>query len=60
MFFSDQGAPFPNGGYSQYEPDGISYVERSTKKTTLMKIEIEHMTGKRGISKNKEIRGKQQ
>jgi N-sulfoglucosamine sulfohydrolase len=20
MFFSDQGAPFPNGGYSQYEP----------------------------------------
>ena len=45
---------------SQYEPDGISYVERSTKKTTLMKIEIEHMTGKRGISKNKEIRGKQQ
>lgn len=45
---------------SRYEPDGISYVERSTKKTTLMKIEIEHMTGKRGISKNKEIQGKQQ
>lgn len=44
---------------SQYETDGISYVERSIKKTTLMKIEIEHMTGKRGISKNREIRGKQ-
>jgi hypothetical protein len=44
---------------SQYETDGIRYVETSMKKTTLMKIEIEHMTGKRGISKNKDIRGKQ-
>ncbi|MBI5583097.1 MAG: pyridoxamine 5'-phosphate oxidase family protein [Deltaproteobacteria bacterium] len=43
----------------QYETDGIRYVERSMKKTTLMKIEIEQMTGKRGISKNKDILGKQ-
>lgn len=44
---------------SQYEQDGISYVERSMKRTRLMKIELEHMTGKRGISKNRKIRGKQ-
>jgi len=33
----------------KYEPDGIRYIEKSMKKTKLIKIEIEHMTGKRGI-----------
>lgn len=44
---------------NKYQTNGLGYIERSMKKVKLIKIEIEHMTGKRGISKNKEIQGKQ-
>ena len=44
---------------NQYKGEGIKYIEKSSKRTKLIKIEIEHMTGKRGIRKNKQIQGKQ-
>ncbi|MBI5607185.1 MAG: pyridoxamine 5'-phosphate oxidase family protein [Deltaproteobacteria bacterium] len=45
--------------YNQYKEEGIKYIEQSLKKTKLIKIEIEHMTGKRGIRKNRELQGRQ-
>jgi nitroimidazol reductase NimA-like FMN-containing flavoprotein (pyridoxamine 5'-phosphate oxidase superfamily) len=45
--------------YIRYEEEGIQYIEKSLKRTKLIKIEIEHMTGKRGIRDNKQIQGKQ-
>ncbi len=39
--------------------EGIKYIEKSLKRTKLIKIEIEHMTGKRGIRENRQIQGKQ-
>lgn len=43
----------------RYQEEGIKYIEKSLKRTKLIKIEIEHMTGKRGIRENKQIQGKQ-
>lgn len=43
--------------YNQYEEEGINYIEKSLKKTKLFKIQIEYMTGKRGIRKNTQIQG---
>jgi hypothetical protein len=45
--------------YSKYREAGMKYIERSREKTKLIKIEIVHMTGKRGIRKNRDIQGKQ-
>jgi nitroimidazol reductase NimA-like FMN-containing flavoprotein (pyridoxamine 5'-phosphate oxidase superfamily) len=45
--------------YSKYKEAGIKYIECSLKRTKLIKIEIEHMTGKRGIKENRQIQGKQ-
>ncbi len=45
--------------YSKYKKDGIKYIESSLKRTKLIKIKIEHMTGKRGIQNNRQIQGKQ-
>lgn len=45
--------------YSKYKEDGIKYIESSLKRTKLIKIEIEHMTGKRGIRESIQIQGKQ-
>ena len=45
--------------FIRYEEEGIQYIEKSLKRTKLIKIEIEHMTGKRGIRDNKQIQGKQ-
>jgi nitroimidazol reductase NimA-like FMN-containing flavoprotein (pyridoxamine 5'-phosphate oxidase superfamily) len=45
--------------YSKYKEAGIKYIESSLKRTKLIKIEIEHMTGKRGIRENRQIQGKQ-
>lgn len=39
--------------------EGINYIEKSLKRTKLIKIEIEHMTGKRGIRENRQILGQQ-
>lgn len=45
--------------YDKHKAEGQKYIEKSLKKTKLFKIQIEHMTGKRGISSNKLIQGKQ-
>ena len=45
--------------YSKYKEAGIKYIESSLKRTKLIKIEIDHMTGKRGIRENRQILGKQ-
>ena len=45
--------------YNKYKEAGIKYIENSLKRTKLIKIEIEHMTGKRGIRENRQIQGKQ-
>jgi len=45
--------------YSKYKEAGIKYIESSLKRTKLIKIEIEHMTGKRGIRENRQIQAKQ-
>ncbi len=45
--------------YKKYKVAGIKYIEKSFKRTKLIKIEIVHMTGKRGIRKNRQIQGKQ-
>lgn len=45
--------------YNKYKEEGIKYIEKSLKRTKLIKIEIEHMTGKRGIRNNRQIQGKQ-
>jgi nitroimidazol reductase NimA-like FMN-containing flavoprotein (pyridoxamine 5'-phosphate oxidase superfamily) len=45
--------------YNQYKEAGIEYIEKSLKRTKLIKIETVHMTGKRGIRKNRQIQGKQ-
>lgn len=45
--------------YSKYKEAGIKYIENSLKRTKLIKIEIEHMTGKRGIRENRQIQAKQ-
>ena len=45
--------------YSKYKEAGIKYIESSLKRTKLIKIEIEHMTGKRGIRENRQVQGKQ-
>lgn len=45
--------------YREYKEAGIKYIKKSLKRTKLIKIEIEHMTGKRGILKNRQIQGKQ-
>ncbi len=45
--------------FNQHKQEGIKYIEKSLKRTKLIKIEIEHMTGKRGIRENKQIEGKQ-
>jgi len=44
--------------YKKYKKAGIKYIEKSLKRTKLIKIDIVHMTGKRGIRTNKEIQGK--
>jgi len=41
--------------YNKYKEAGIKYIENSLKRTKLIKIEIEHMTGKRGIRENRDI-----
>jgi uncharacterized protein len=46
-------------GLSRYKEEGIKYIEKSLQRTKLVKIEIEHMTGKRGILNNRQIQGKQ-
>jgi hypothetical protein len=43
----------------QYKEEGIKYIEKALKRTKLIKIEIKHITGKRGIRKNRQIQGKQ-
>ena len=45
--------------YQKYKEAGIRYIENSLKRTKLIKIEIEHKTGKRGIRENGQIQGKQ-
>lgn len=45
--------------YNKYKEVGIKYIENSLKRTKLIKIEIEYMTGKRGIRENRQIQGKQ-
>lgn len=45
--------------FNQYKEEAIKYIEKSLKRTKLFKIEIEHMTGKRGIRENRQIEGKQ-
>ncbi len=45
--------------YNKYKDSGIKYIENSLKRTKLIRIEIEHMTGKRGIRENRQIQGKQ-
>lgn len=45
--------------FNQYLDAGIKYIEKSSKRTTLVKIEIDHMTGKRGIRENTQIQGRQ-
>jgi nitroimidazol reductase NimA-like FMN-containing flavoprotein (pyridoxamine 5'-phosphate oxidase superfamily) len=45
--------------YDKYKEAGFKYIERLRGKTKLIKIEIVHMTGKRGIQKNRQIQGKQ-
>ena len=45
--------------YDKYREAGIKYIGRLREKTKLFKIEIVHMTGKRGIRKNRQIQGKQ-
>lgn len=45
--------------YNKYKESGIKYIKKTLEKTTLIKIEIEYMTGKRGIRTNKQIQGKQ-
>ena len=44
--------------YNKYKEAGIKYIEKSLKRTKLIKIEIVNMTGKRGIRKNRKILGK--
>ncbi len=43
--------------YNKYKTVGIKYIKKAFDKTKLIKIELVHMTGKRGIRQNKEIRG---
>jgi hypothetical protein len=45
--------------YKKYKKAGIKYIEKSLKRTKLIKIEIVHMTGKRGIRENRQMQGKQ-
>jgi hypothetical protein len=45
--------------YNKHKEAGIKYIEKSLEKTKLIKIEIVHMTGKRGIRQNRQIQGKQ-
>ena len=45
--------------YSKHKEVGIKYIESSLKRTKLIKIEIKHMIGKRGIRDNRQIQGKQ-
>ena len=43
----------------QHEDEGIKYIDNSLKMTKLVKIEIKHISGKRGIKENIKIKGKQ-
>jgi nitroimidazol reductase NimA-like FMN-containing flavoprotein (pyridoxamine 5'-phosphate oxidase superfamily) len=45
--------------YFKYKDAGIEYIKNSLKRTKLIGIDIEHVTGKRGIRENKQISGKQ-
>jgi nitroimidazol reductase NimA-like FMN-containing flavoprotein (pyridoxamine 5'-phosphate oxidase superfamily) len=45
--------------YMKYKEIGIKYIQKSLERTKLIKIDIEHMTGKRGIKENRQILGKQ-
>lgn len=45
--------------YGKFKDEGNKYIKKFLKKTKLIKIEIEHMTGKRGIRENRELQGKQ-
>ena len=45
--------------YSKYKDAEIKYIKNSLKRTKLIKIDIEHVTGKRGIRENKQISGRQ-
>jgi nitroimidazol reductase NimA-like FMN-containing flavoprotein (pyridoxamine 5'-phosphate oxidase superfamily) len=45
--------------YMKYKEVGIKYIEKSLERTKLIKIDIEHITGKRGIKTNRQIPGKQ-
>lgn len=42
-----------------YREAGIKYIEQSLKRTKCIRIEIEHITGKRGIRESRQILGKQ-
>lgn len=44
--------------YKKHREEGIRYIEKTIRRTKLIKIEIEHMTGKRGICNNRQIQGK--
>ena len=50
---------FNEDEYSKYKNVGIKYIENSLKRTNLIKIKIEHVTGKRGVRGNRHIKGKQ-
>lgn len=43
----------------QYEDEGVKYIKNSLNITKLIKIEIKHISGKRGIRKNLKIQGTQ-
>ena len=45
--------------YMKYKVVGIKYIEKSLERTKLIKINIEHVTGKRGIKENRQIPGSQ-
>lgn len=44
--------------FNRYKEEGIKYIEKALKRTSVIKIEIEHMTGKRGVRENLQILGK--
>jgi len=46
-------------GHGDLRDEGRRYIERSLARTKLIKIEVEHMTGKRGIRTNVRLDGKQ-
>ena len=45
--------------YSKYKDAGNEYIANSLKRTKLIRIDIERVTGKRGIREDKQMSGKQ-